>query len=433
MCELAKEGHGPDHSDACFDDSMTAEYRILLEEIRRKDAEIKKASELLHEEREKRNRIEQELLSEKKIADDIIESLPELLYVVDDDNRMIKWNKNVEEVTGYSADELLYMSALNFFIPEDRPVLRDWVAEVWKHGKSTLYRDYQYKDGTIRPYFFTGLKTTINGKGYQIGVGIDCSEIENARDALRATEEKLALAADSAEAGLWSMDLGTGTWWLTPKCMELHGLSQECKERPDILFDTIVPPDRKAFSAAIEETIKTGQDFKIEYRVLLPNHQCRWIIAKGRLISSLSGKPQQITGVSIDITERKEIENQLKEKVKEIVGLKKQLEKDNVYLREEVSQFYDYEGIIGESQAFKDVLNRASQVAPTNSTVLILGETGTGKEVLARMIHNLSQRRDRPLITVNCASLPPSLIEGELFGREKGAYNRRPDKNERPF
>ena len=83
---------------------------------------------------------------------------------------------------------------------------------------------------------------------------------------------------------------------------------------------------------------------------------------------------------------------------------------------------HQFDHILGQSDGLKYVLYRAEQVAPTNTTVLILGETGTGKELIAAAIHNLSPRKDRPLITVNCAALPANLIESELFGREKGAF-----------
>jgi formate hydrogenlyase transcriptional activator len=119
---------------------------------------------------------------------------------------------------------------------------------------------------------------------------------------------------------------------------------------------------------------------------------------------------------------RKRMEEQLKERLNEIEGLKQRLEKENVYLQEEIKLLVAQTNIVGQSAAMKKVLGQAEQVARTDSTVLLLGETGTGKELLARAIHSLSSRKDRPLVTVNCASLPPSLIESELFGREKGAY-----------
>ena len=106
----------------------------------------------------------------------------------------------------------------------------------------------------------------------------------------------------------------------------------------------------------------------------------------------------------------------------EIRELKQRLERENVYLREEVRLLVEHTDIVGQSLGIKQVLTQAEQVAGTDSTVLLLGETGTGKELLARTIHSLSLRKDRPLVTVNCAALPPTLIESELFGREKGAY-----------
>jgi len=107
---------------------------------------------------------------------------------------------------------------------------------------------------------------------------------------------------------------------------------------------------------------------------------------------------------------------------KEIERLKLQLEQENIYLRDEIMLQHRHEELVGRSAAMKKVLAQVEQVAGTEATVLLQGETGTGKELLARTIHNLSSRKERPLITINCAALPPALIETELFGREKGAY-----------
>jgi transcriptional regulator with GAF, ATPase, and Fis domain len=116
------------------------------------------------------------------------------------------------------------------------------------------------------------------------------------------------------------------------------------------------------------------------------------------------------------------MEEQLRVRLHDIEQLKQQLENENIYLREEIELQSAHEEIVGRSQAMKHILAQVEQVARTDSTVLIQGETGTGKELLARAVHRLSARKDRPLVTVNCASLPPTLIESELFGREKGAY-----------
>jgi formate hydrogenlyase transcriptional activator len=131
---------------------------------------------------------------------------------------------------------------------------------------------------------------------------------------------------------------------------------------------------------------------------------------------------QLVAQVFANALARRQMEEQLKEHLNEIEVLKQRLERENIYLREEIRLLFEHTDIVGQSAAMQTVLSQAEQVAQTDSTVLLLGETGTGKELLARAIHSMSLRKDRPLVTVNCASLPPTLIESELFGREKGAY-----------
>jgi formate hydrogenlyase transcriptional activator len=119
---------------------------------------------------------------------------------------------------------------------------------------------------------------------------------------------------------------------------------------------------------------------------------------------------------------RKRNEEEIQNALSEIRQLKERVEADYMYLREEADLEHDFGDIVGRSDALKRILVKVKQVAPTNATVLLLGETGTGKGLIARAIHNASQRRDRPLMQVNCAALAPTLIESELFGHEKGAF-----------
>ena len=106
----------------------------------------------------------------------------------------------------------------------------------------------------------------------------------------------------------------------------------------------------------------------------------------------------------------------------EIEKMKDRLEAENIYFRQEIKSKRRFDDIVGESDGLRYVLYRAEQVASTDTTILILGETGTGKELIAAAIHDMSPRKARPMITVNCAALPANLIESELFGREKGAF-----------
>ena len=152
------------------------------------------------------------------------------------------------------------------------------------------------------------------------------------------------------------------------------------------------------------------------------------------------GRVLNILAAITDITERKKmdkelqkahdkLEQQVEERtaelrraLSEIKAMKDQLEAENIYFRNENKMRHRFENIIGQSDGLKYVLYRAEQVAPMNTTILILGETGTGKELIAAAIHGMSPRKDRPMISVNCAALPANLIESELFGREKGAF-----------
>lgn len=124
----------------------------------------------------------------------------------------------------------------------------------------------------------------------------------------------------------------------------------------------------------------------------------------------------------VEIRERKRGEEKLQQAFAEIERCKSLLEAESAYLREEIRSEHNFREIIGGSDALKYVLYKVNQIAPTDTTALILGETGTGKELIARAIHSASTRKDRPLVKVNCAALPATLIESELFGHERGAF-----------
>ena len=127
--------------------------------------------------------------------------------------------------------------------------------------------------------------------------------------------------------------------------------------------------------------------------------------------------------VILSAMRRREAEVELQESYDEIRRLKDHLEQENIYLQEEIKREYRFEEIIGQSNELQYILHRVEEIAPTDTTVLILGETGTGKELIARAIHSASPRKERPLLIVNCATLPSNLIESELFGHEKGAFS----------
>ena len=152
----------------------------------------------------------------------------------------------------------------------------------------------------------------------------------------------------------------------------------------------------------------------------------RW---RSVVLRDADGEVEGLLSVGADVTERRESEEDLRRTsadlertVAELELLKNRLEEENVYLREEIRAEHGFEGIVGGSDALLYVLHKVRQVAPGDTSVLILGETGVGKELIARTIHAESPQSDGPFVVVNCAALPPNLIESELFGHEKGAF-----------
>jgi formate hydrogenlyase transcriptional activator len=240
--------------------------------------------------------------------------------------------------------------------------------------------------------------------------------------ALRESQARLQLTADSAGAGLWELSVSTGHVWATVKMRELFHFALEEELDYERLLNVIHPEDRDVVRHAVEEALRTRVELRVEYRVVLPDGSLRWIAARGSSPDEPSEEAQRLMGVSVDITERKKAEEQLRHSLDEVQRLRDQLQQQNTYLQQEVKLLHGHTRLVGQSRALQGVLAQVEQVAPTDSTVLVFGETGTGKELIASAIHELSPRREHPMVRVNCSAIPTSLIESELFGREKGAY-----------
>jgi formate hydrogenlyase transcriptional activator len=243
-----------------------------------------------------------------------------------------------------------------------------------------------------------------------------------AAEHLRESETRLSLAASSANAGMWEYDCMTQLFWATEQARAIFGFNSNEEITMERFERSVYPDDLPGVRQAIIDTVEQGTPVDVEYRIQGVGDRLRWISSKGKIFQMADGKPKRILGVSIDISEQKRLEVELKARLVEVESLKRQLEGENYYLREELQKEKGFEQIIGKSKVLKRVLVASRQVAATDATILILGETGTGKGLLANAIHKMSSRKDRPFITVNCAALPANLIESELFGREKGAF-----------
>jgi formate hydrogenlyase transcriptional activator len=195
---------------------------------------------------------------------------------------------------------------------------------------------------------------------------------------------------------------------------------EELYLNPRAWFDSVHPDDRKRLEPRLSLIAKA--EFDEEFRIERPDGAIRWVHERVFPIYNENGEIYRIAGIIEDITERKRADASLQAALAEVEQLREQLHVENVYLQEEIMVAHNFGEIIGRSETLQKTLRQAEQVARLDTTVLLLGETGTGKELLAHAIHSLNPRKHRPLVKVNCATLPAHLIESELFGHEKGAF-----------
>ena len=193
-------------------------------------------------------------------------------------------------------------------------------------------------------------------------------------------------------------------------------------ENMEGLLKQVHPEDRTRVREAIGHFAQTGEMYDVIARFLCRDGSYAYIHDRAVIVERKQGRPVRWIGAAKDITDRKEAENSLQKAYAEIQQLKDRLEAENMYLRKEMIQGRHFADIVGESDVMKYTLYRVKQVAATDTTVLILGETGTGKGLVAQAIHKSSDRKNKQFVNVNCATLPANLIESELFGNEKGAF-----------
>ena len=246
--------------------------------------------------------------------------------------------------------------------------------------------------------------------------------LKQSEEALKRSEEHFRLLVETTNVIPWEADAKTFQFtYVGPQAQGLLGYPAEQWYEQDFWPSHIHPDDsEKAIEKCLKSTAKK-KDFEFEYRMISSDGNIVWFHDLASVITE-DGEPKTLRGFMIDITERRNAELELENAFSEIERLKNQLERENIYLQEEVKLQHSHGEIVGESKAIQSILSLAEQVANTESTVLLLGETGTGKELLANAIHNMSPRKERAIVMVNCAALQPYLIESELFGHERGAF-----------
>jgi formate hydrogenlyase transcriptional activator len=241
-------------------------------------------------------------------------------------------------------------------------------------------------------------------------------------DAVPESEERLRQLVETTHAVPW--EASVETWRFTyvgPQAVDLLGYPVEAWYEEKFWETHIHPEDRQWVIDFCGRSSLTLSDYDFEYRMLTADGRTVWLHDVVKVVVQ-DGAPHLLRGFMIDISLFKQAELQLKEAFIEIQRLKDRLEVENTYLQEEIQGLNGFHETVGQSGAIRSVLQQVEWVAVTNASVLVLGETGTGKELIARTIHRLSSRSHRPMVKVNCATLPATLIESELFGHERGAF-----------
>ncbi|MGD1154177.1 MAG: sigma 54-interacting transcriptional regulator [Syntrophales bacterium] len=404
---------------------------------------LQEASEILQAQIAERKRAEESFEKAQEYAESIVETIREPLIVLTPDLKVISANRSFYETFQVAPEE-----TGGRFIFEvgnhqwDIPALRELLEEIIP--QNTHFNNFEVDHAFPR---IGRKRMLLNARRiYREGKCTDrillafedITDQKQTEEALKSSEKRYRRLFETAQDGILILDAETGQISdVNPFLVEMLGYSHE-DFLGKKLWEIGVFKDIEASKAAFLELqdkgyvryndlpleTKDGRSLDVEFvsNVYLVNHhkviQCniRDITERKLIGESLQRAHNEL--------ERRVDERtvELRTALSEINTLKEQLEAENIYFRHENKMKHRFEHILGQSDGLKYVLYRAEQVAPLNTTVLILGETGTGKELIAFAIHDMSPRKERPLITVNCAALPGNLIESELFGREKGAF-----------
>jgi PAS domain S-box-containing protein len=302
--------------------------------------------------------------------------------------------------------------------PEDVPLYHAIVKQAIL-SKTDFELDYRLflPNGTTK-YIHTVGHPVVNPSGDVIelvGTAMDVTEQHEARTALqtafdqiKAEETELRQMTDAIATYICVLRPDGRALYANQTVLDYLGLTSEDVQREDIRSRIFHPEDLEKLREEVREALAGGKPFELEQRELGKDGKYRWFLVRYNPLRDDQGQIIRWYATGTDIEDRKQAEERMRD--------------ENLALREQIDQAFMFEEIVGSSSALQTVLSSVVKVAPTDSTVLITGETGTGKELVARAIHKHSQRSGQAFISVNCASIPSSLIASELFGHEKGAF-----------
>ncbi len=374
---------------------------------------------------------EQKVIESEISISAILNSLPSSVCVIDDTGKILQVNdawKEFGESGGNQKAPELYTEYNYFDIcrtdhqDENAKAILEGLMKILKGDIDRFEYEYPCHSPNKKQWFIMRADLMKTEDRQVVISHIDITSRKLAEENLKEIHSQLNMAVDSAKLGVWSLDINTGGLVWNNELFEIYGIAPSEFDYAQDSFEKLVHPEDLEYVMSRQAEIFQNKSIsELEFRIIRPNKEVRYINASATPVI-IDGKLEKIIGINEDITERKTKEKELKSALGQLNELKLEVEAENIYLKEELKLEGNFQEIIGSNKSLTKVLKQVEQVAKTDATVLILGETGTGKELIARAIHKASNRRDKPLVKVNCAALPAELIESELFGHEKGSF-----------
>lgn len=351
---------------------------------------------------------------ENKLTKETFNRMKEMVFWVKPDGQFFMANDAVVKKLGYLREALLKMYVWDISL--EFPVL-NWEAH-WKRIKKEKFVRFDSiwlgKDKSYLPVDLSLHYVVLEGKEYINAIAHSIDKKMQREDLINMTYQTLN---NSADLITWSKRDGSIIYF-NESMPKILGYTET--EFAGLRGKDLIANFKKEHRVAAVNTLKANKLLKGE--VILKKKSGGLVITE--FSASLFEHQGEMITCSIfrNITAKRAREDRLRELLLENQVLKQELEGEVSYLQEEIQEVLDFKEIITDSPAYKKILQLVQHVAPTETTVLVLGETGTGKELLARALHAKSQRAKKPLIKINCGALPTHLIESELFGYEKGAF-----------
>ncbi|MBU1056524.1 MAG: sigma 54-interacting transcriptional regulator [Proteobacteria bacterium] len=387
-------------------------------------------------------RAQEELELSKNIYTELYDFAPVGYFTLNTQRLIKKINLTGTQMLGIERQQLINKPFVSFIADtKGIVVFSKYCEKVFQNqSNQTCEISLKRKNDTV---FYAQLqsiaKENIDKSNYIYTAIIDITKLKKVQEKLRTSEARYRSYIEVTGELAWNTNPDGDVVEDLPTWRKFTGQSEEETKRAG-WANALHPDDIKHTIESWKKAVTTKSTYEVEYRIRRYDGVYRLFLVRGVPVIKQDGSILEWVGICIDINERNKMKDalqkahdelehtvdertaELKSALSEIKAMKDQLEAENIYFRQESKMKHRFEHIIGQSDGLKYVLYRAEQVAPLNTTVLILGETGTGKELIAAAIHEMSPRKERPLITVNCAALPANLIESELFGREKGAF-----------